>query len=86
MPDILLNYFCKFGVAASFQVAYLVTILFPVVFSSTTFGLCMFAGMVSSFLSVYIYVDETRADYGLFAILCIVGVIASALLKENYVY
>ena len=57
--------------------------LFPVVFSSTTFGLCMFAGMISSFISVYVYVNETRIEYDLVIILCIVGIFASALLKEK---
>ena len=57
--------------------------IFPVVFSSTVFGLCMFAGMISSFISVFIYVEETRFDYELVIILCVVGITAAALIKDK---
>lgn len=54
--DLTYNYICKFGIAAAFQGVFLsTTVLFPIIFASTTFGICNMMGTISAFASVDVY-------------------------------
>lgn len=54
--DLGFNYLCKFGIAAAFQGCFLATtVLFPIIFASTTFGACNLFGTISAFFSVDMY-------------------------------
>ena len=51
--DLACNFICKFGIASAFQTCFLTNDLFPIVFSSTTFGICSMMCSISSFFSIY---------------------------------
>ncbi len=51
--DLVFTFISKFGVAMAFQGVYLANVLFPIVFSSTTFGVCCMMGSTSAFVSVF---------------------------------
>jgi len=54
--DLTFTYCCKFGIAIAFQAAFWATnVLFPIIFASTTFGLCDMMGTISCFFSVDVY-------------------------------
>jgi hypothetical protein len=38
--DMIFNFIVKIGTASAFQGVYIANVLFPVVFASTTFGVC----------------------------------------------
>lgn len=78
--DLACNFICKFGIAAAFQSCFLTNELFPIVFSSTTFGICSMMSSISSVLSVYeIYTNEGINAWHLFIGLCCLGVISASL-------
>ena len=51
--DLFFNYVAKFGIGSAFQAVYLANVLFPIVFSSTTFGLCCMMASTASFISIW---------------------------------
>ena len=54
--DLYLTYVAKLGIAIAFGSAFwATTVLFPIVFASTTFGLCNAIGTTSCFFSVEVY-------------------------------
>ena len=53
--DMICNFICKFGIAAAYQGVYLANILFPIVFASTTFGVCCMMGAVACLCAPSIY-------------------------------
>lgn len=82
--DLFCDYTCKFGIAAAFQAAFLTNELFPIVFSSTTFGICSMMSSISSVLSVYeIYTPEGINAYHLFISLCCIGIVCASLQRED---
>lgn len=81
--DMILNALCKFGVAMAFQGVYLANELFPIVFSSTTFGICCLMGSTAAFSSIWtIYDFETIYPYYIFIGMCCAGIICTLLVKE----
>lgn len=82
--DLTMDFLAKFGIASAFQSAFLSNDLFPVVFSSTTFGVCSMMTSISSVLSVYeVYTQEGTSAWLLFLGLCIVGVTLCLLQREK---
>lgn len=84
--DLASNYIIKFGISAVFQTCFLSNDLFPIVFSSTTFGLCSMMCAISSFFSVYIIYEEMNPAvwvWHLFIGLGFVGLLCSVLQKED---
>jgi len=51
--DLTFQFIAKFGCAFAYMSAYMTTYLFPVVFSSSTFGFSVMCGSISSFLAGY---------------------------------
>jgi hypothetical protein len=59
-------------------------VLFPVIFASTTFGVCNMMGTISAFFSVDVYSSlQSITEWYLFAGLCVLGIITSLFLKEK---
>jgi hypothetical protein len=81
--DMLLNFLCKFCVAMGFQGVYLSNYLFPIVFSSTTFGLCCMMGSTAAFISIWsIYDFADNQPWLIFIAFSILGIILALLQKE----
>jgi hypothetical protein len=53
--DMICNFIVKFGIASCYQGVYIANVLFPIVFSSTTFGICCMFGAIAGVLSPNIY-------------------------------
>jgi len=53
--NLISNFICKFGIAAAYQNVYNANGLFPLVFASTTFGICCLMGALSAFFSEHVY-------------------------------
>lgn len=82
--DLIFTFISKFGIAMAFQGVYLANVLFPIVFSSTTFGICCMMGSTAAFGSVFqIYNFEDKSPVALFGILSVVGFILALLQKEK---
>ena len=52
LSDLAATYIAKAGVSSAYQSIYLINSIFPVIFASTTFGLCNTFGGLSSILSL----------------------------------
>jgi MFS family permease len=52
--DMIGQFICKFGIASGFQACYLANVLFPIIFASTTFGVCVMMNSVAAFCSIFI--------------------------------
>jgi len=84
--DMASNYIVKFGIAAVFQTCFLSNDLFPLVFSSTTFGLCSMMCSISSVFSIYIIYKEMNPAvwvWHFFIGFGFVGLLCSVLQKED---
>lgn len=82
--DMALNFLLKFGIASAFQCCFLSNELFPIRFSSTTFGVCSMMGSISSILSIYeIYNSSENNPWILFISLAGVGMICAFLQREE---
>lgn len=82
--DLTFNYICKFGIAIAFQAAYwATTTLFPVIFASTTFGVCNLMGSISAFFSVDVYTMQDFNEWFSFTLLSLLGIIFALLLQEQ---
>ena len=78
--DLFFNYVAKFGIGSAFQAVYLANVLFPIVFSSTTFGLCCMMASTASFFSIWeIYDFDDKQPWVVFVILSAVGIIFALL-------
>jgi hypothetical protein len=56
--DLTFNYIAKFGVGVAFKGVFLSTTnVFPVIFASTTFGICNMMGTISAFFSIDVYLQ-----------------------------
>ena len=84
--DLMFNYICKFGIAIAFQAAFwATTVLFPIIFASTTFGACNMMGSISAFFSVDVYMVQNSSEWISFTVLSVIGIVLSLLLKEKNV-
>ena len=84
--DLASNYLIKFGIAAVFQTCFLSNDLFPIVFSSTTFGLCSMMCSISSVFSIYIIYEEMNPAvwvWHFFIVLSFVGLLCAVLQTED---
>jgi hypothetical protein len=82
--DLVANYLTKFGIAIGFQGVYLSNILFPIVFASSSFGVCAVFGSFASFLSIDIIYDfETNFPWFVFIGLSVLGICFALLLREK---
>lgn len=83
--DMICNFICKFGIASCYQGVYLANILFPIVFASTTFGICCMNGAFAGLLSPYIYDPSGEKVYPwlIFIGLSLVGIIFALLLRDK---
>jgi hypothetical protein len=82
--DMIGQFICKFGIASGFQACYLANILFPTVFSSTTFGVCVMMNSLASFCSIFIIYDFTTKDpWYVYIGCCLLGMICCFLLRDN---
>ena len=78
--DLFFDYLSKVGISMAFLGVYQANILFPIVFSSTTFGICAMMGSTASTISIFsIYSIEGKDGYWIFMGLCIVGIVFSLL-------
>lgn len=59
------------------------TILFPVIFSSTSFGICILAASISALLAVNVYTFIDNPEWAIFSGLSVVGLIVCFFLKEK---
>lgn len=75
----------KLGIAIAFQAAFwATTALFPIIFASTTFGLCNAMGTMSCFFSVDVYtLPNAKTQWTTSAALCAAGIVLALLLKEK---
>lgn len=53
--DMIFNFTCKFGIASAYQGCYQSNILFPIVYASTTFGVCCMCGVISCLIAPFVY-------------------------------
>lgn len=77
------NFICKFGIAAAYQGVYLANILFPIVFASTTFGVCCMMGSISGFFSSGVYSIDGTVPWFIFTALSTIGIICALMLREK---
>ena len=83
--DLAYTFVCKFGIAIAFQAAFwATTVLFPIIFASTTFGLCNMMGTVSCFFSVDVYtLPNVHVQWVTSAAMCLAGIGFALMLKEK---
>jgi hypothetical protein len=81
--DMIGNFVCKFGLASAYQGVYLVNILFPIVFASTTFGVCCLMGAVSSFFSQDVYGIPGNTPWIVCIGLCFVGIMLALAIRDK---
>ena len=82
--DMIGQFICKFGIACAYQGCYLATVLFPIIFASTTFGAGITMSSVSEFCSIYIIYDfETKWPWYVFIGSCLLGIICCLLLRDK---
>lgn len=82
--DLAFNFVSKFGCASAFNAVYLGNNLFPVVFSSTTFGICALMGSTASFTSIFVIYDYVgKPPWYLFSALCVLGIFLCLLQRER---
>jgi hypothetical protein len=59
-------------------------VLFPIIFASTTFGVCMMMDSLAAFCSIFIIYDfETKWPWWIFIGCCLLGMLCAALLKDK---
>lgn len=82
--DLMCNFVCKFGIASAFQTCFQTNDIFPVVYSSMTFGICYMMQSISSVLSIYvIYTNESFTAWHLFITMCVVGLVCALFQQED---
>ena len=83
--DMLMHFVAKIGIAMAFQAVYLANVLFPIVFSSTTFGICCMMGSTGvsiSITTIYDYFDTKYFAWSLYAGLSLLAIFLALLQKE----
>ena len=58
------------------------SILFPIVYSSSTFGICCMQGAIAGMISGYVYNLEGLMPWYIFIILSLVGILFALSLRE----
>ena len=81
--DMICNFIVKIGTASSYQSVYIANVLFPVVFASTTFGICCMQGTIASMFSPYVYGLENDVPWYIFIGLSLLGLAFSLSLRDK---
>lgn len=81
--DMACNFIVKFGIASCYQAAYIANVLFPIVFSSTTFGICCMVGAIAGVFSPNIYQLEVPYQWYVFIALSLLGLACSLALRDK---
>ena len=81
--DMICNFIVKFGIASCYQGVYIANVLFPIVFSSTTFGICCMFGAIAGVLSPNIYELEAPYQWYVFITLSVLGIACSLALRDK---
>lgn len=81
--EMVMSFIARFAISCTYQGIYLSNNLFPIVFASTTFGVCnFFAGLAGLFsFEVLLKLDDSLA-ISLFIVFSIAGSIVAIFLKE----
>ena len=79
----LFTYMAKFGVSAAYNSVYYANDLFPVLFSSTSFGVCNVFGGLALITSVYVTTLKENVTFVIFTALAAFAVLLSLFIKEN---
>ncbi len=81
--DMICNFLCKFGIASCYQGVYIANVLFPIVFASTTFGMCCMQGAIAGVLSPNVYQIDGDGPWYIFIGLACLGIVCTLLLKDK---
>ena len=81
--DMICNFIVKIGTASSYQGVYIANVLFPVVFASTTFGICCMQGAIASMISPSVYELGDTIPWYIFIALSVLGIICSISLRDK---
>ncbi len=81
--DLISNFIVKFGIASAYQAVYMTSILFPIVYSSSTFGICCMQGAIAGMISSHVYALDGLLPWYIFIILCIVGILFAVTLRDK---
>ncbi len=77
------NFIVKVGAASAYQGVYIANVLFPVVFASTTFGVCCMQGAIASMISPNIYGLGPIIPWYIFIVFSLIGLAASLCLRDK---
>lgn len=81
--NMIFSFIAKAGISGAFNGIYYANDLFPLIFSSTTFGVCFLFGVISGTFSENVLALPNNITFGLFTVLSILGIVFSALLKRD---
>jgi len=81
--DLVSNFIVKFGIASAYQGVYMTSILFPIVYSSSTFGICCMQGAIAGMISGYVYNLDGFLPWYIFIVLSFVGILFAVLLRDQ---
>jgi hypothetical protein len=79
--DLVSNFTVKFGIASAYMGVYMTSVLFPIVYSSSTFGICCMSGAIAGMNSGYVYNLEGFLPWYIFIGLSFVGILFAVSLK-----
>jgi hypothetical protein len=83
--DLIFQFIAKFGCASAYMSAYMTTYLFPVVFSSSTFGFSVMFGSISSFVSQWTIASyDNNLPWYIFIGLSGAGIIVAFFFREYW--
>ena len=81
--DMICNFIVKIGTASTYQSVYIANVLFPVVFASTTFGMCCMQGAIASMFSPSVYGLGDNIPWYIFIGLSVLGLVCSISLRDK---
>ena len=85
--DLVLNmiftFIAKAGISGAFNGIYYANDLFPLIFSSTTFGVCFLFGVISGTFSANVLELPNNITFGMFTGLSMLGIVFTYFLKTN---
>eukprot|EP00347_Sterkiella_histriomuscorum_P018095 403346808 len=77
----------RFGISITYEGLYMTTGLFPILFASTSFGICnLFAGLAGLFSFEVLLKQEDTTQFMFYVIFCLVGSIVSLFQVEDIDY
>ncbi len=82
--DMVSSFVCKYAITSAYQGAFLSNNMFPVIFSSTTFGILITSSGLSTILAKYLSTYEQEYVIPIYTGLCLIAIVIAKLIKENH--